>query len=96
MKRSTELSSRVVDEIVQRSRQQNRAICAQYDSIVNRVSAQCENTHHLVDLQKYIDALTVTELVDLRDRLRISADNILFLMDYALLPGGMNEKLGFK
>lgn len=91
MERSRTLDVRLAEYVVLRSRTQAKAVCAQYDSIVSRVSAQSQNTRQLVDLQRYIDSITYTELVDLKERLRVTAENVLFLIENAPLPGGASE-----
>ena len=89
MERSRALEARLAEYVVLRSRTQAKAVCAQYDSIVSRVSAQSQSTRQLVDLQRYIDSITYTELVDLKERLRVTAENVLFLIENAPLPGGV-------
>lgn len=95
MERSRKLDVRLAEYVVLRSRTQAKAVCVQYDSIVSRVSAQSQNTRQLVDLQRYIDSITYTELVDLKERLRVTAENVLFLIENAPLPGGATEAFLF-
>lgn len=48
------------------SRDFNKGICRQYDTIVKRVAQQAENTEELVQMQNYVENLKVGELLQLK------------------------------
>uniref|UniRef100_A0A1I8FV89 DHC_N2 domain-containing protein n=1 Tax=Macrostomum lignano TaxID=282301 RepID=A0A1I8FV89_9PLAT len=79
------LISLLVNNVVTGTRAFCDDICNHYDDIVKRITQQSETTKELVDLQKYVDNLTVDELLDLQAQLKKAAENLLFLMDYAHL-----------
>ncbi|XP_059151071.1 dynein axonemal heavy chain 3-like [Physella acuta] len=76
----------MVKKITDMSSKFNRQICSQYDVIVKKSSYQAENTHELVQLQDYVENLKVGELLQLKNKLEIAVDNMMFLMEYAYLP----------
>ncbi|XP_070559259.1 dynein axonemal heavy chain 3-like isoform X5 [Ptychodera flava] len=86
VERARDLAGIMINKIVVTSRKFNRSICEQYDAIVKKVTSYPETTQALVHLQDYTDSLRVGELLQLKEKLEIAAENLLFLMDYAYLP----------
>lgn len=56
----------MVTNICNMSRDFNKGICKQYDTIVKRVAQQAENTEELVQMQNYVENLKVGELLQLK------------------------------
>lgn len=56
----------MVTNICNMSRDFNKGICRQYDTIVKRVAQQAENTEELVQMQNYVENLKVGELLQLK------------------------------
>ncbi|KAK2157592.1 hypothetical protein LSH36_188g04054 [Paralvinella palmiformis] len=76
----------MISKIVDISRLFNRSICHQYDVIVRKITAQSETTEELVKQQAYVENLYSGELLELREKLFIASQNLMFLMEYAYLP----------
>jgi dynein heavy chain len=51
----------------------------------NRASELPETTAELVELQSYLNECRDVTMYDLREEIRTAAENVLFLMDHALL-----------
>jgi len=84
--RSNMLSNMILRDIVFRSRNVNKSICEQYDTIVTRITTIPDNTEDLVTLMKFLDKLELKELQELKNQLVPAAENLMFLLDYATLP----------
>jgi dynein heavy chain len=56
----------MVTNIANRSRNFNKGICKQYDTMVKKVAQQAENTEELVQMQNYVENLKVGELLQLK------------------------------
>ncbi|EDV21418.1 uncharacterized protein TRIADDRAFT_60039 [Trichoplax adhaerens] len=80
------LINTLVQNIVDKSRKFNRKICNDYNDIVARMTMIPNNTEELVKLSNYTDGLRGGALLKLLDKINIAADNVLFLMDFAILP----------
>ncbi|XP_077987554.1 dynein axonemal heavy chain 3-like isoform X2 [Glandiceps talaboti] len=85
IERARDLAGIMITKIVVTSRKFNRSICEQYDAIVKKVTSYPDTTQALVELQDYTDSLRVGELLQLKEKLEIAAENLLFLMDYSYL-----------
>ena len=83
--RARSLVDRMVNNIAIISRKFNKSLCVAYDVILKKISAQSENTDELVTQMKYVEDLRVGELLLLKDKCAIAAENLMFLMDYASL-----------
>ncbi|CAH1783206.1 unnamed protein product, partial [Owenia fusiformis] len=86
IERARKLANIMITHIINTSRKFNRGMCTQYDNIVKRLTTQAETTEELVKLTAYTDNLRSGELLDLREKLLIAGENLMFLMDYAYLP----------
>ena len=64
--RARDLIEVMTNKIVTTSRGFNRRICAEYDSIVRRITTQSESTQQLVSLQEYLAKLPMGELLQLK------------------------------
>jgi dynein heavy chain len=60
-------------------------ICDIFDEISNRASELPETTAELVELQNYLNECRDVTMCNLKGKIRISAANVLFLMQHALL-----------
>ncbi|KAK6993742.1 dynein heavy chain 3 axonemal, partial [Biomphalaria glabrata] len=76
----------MVGKVTETNNKFDRQICFEYDAIVKRCSYQAENTRELVQLQDYVESLKVVQLLQLKTKLEIAAENLIFLMEYAYLP----------
>uniref|UniRef100_H3ANA7 AAA+ ATPase domain-containing protein n=1 Tax=Latimeria chalumnae TaxID=7897 RepID=H3ANA7_LATCH len=83
--RTHQLANIIINKVVTASEKFNRKICEQYDGIVTKITSIAESTSALVDLQNYADKLRSGELVELKGKLEVAAENFLFLVDYAFL-----------
>ncbi|XP_043569115.1 dynein axonemal heavy chain 3-like [Chiloscyllium plagiosum] len=83
--RTRQLAHIVINKVVSVSEKFNRRICQQYDSIMRKITNKTDSTHKLVQVQNYLDTLRSHEMLQLKDKLDIAAENLLFLMDYASL-----------
>ncbi|XP_065937642.1 dynein axonemal heavy chain 3 isoform X7 [Magallana gigas] len=85
IKRARYLIGIMVTNICNMSRDFNKGICRQYDTIVKRVAQQAENTEELVQMQNYVENLKVGELLQLKDKQEVAGQNLMFLLDYTYL-----------
>ncbi|XP_067861511.1 dynein axonemal heavy chain 3-like [Heptranchias perlo] len=83
--RTRELANIVINKVVTVSEKFNRRICQQYDGIVRKITSIAGSTRKLVQMQNYLDTLRSCELLQLKDKLEIASENLLFLVDYASL-----------
>jgi dynein heavy chain len=60
-------------------------ICDIFDEISNRASELPETTAELVELQNYLNECRDVTMCNLKKKIQISAANVLFLMEHALL-----------
>ncbi|XP_067685210.1 dynein axonemal heavy chain 3-like [Haliotis asinina] len=84
--RARSLIDIMVNKIIATSLNFNRGICKQYDQIVKNSAQQATNTEELVRLIDYVENLKVGELLELKDKLEVAAGNLMFLMEYGILP----------
>ncbi|KAM4676017.1 dynein axonemal heavy chain 3-like [Discoglossus pictus] len=80
-----QLTNIIINKVATTSEKFNRKICQQYDGIVTKITAIAASTFALVDLQNYVDQLRSVELLEIKKKLAVAAENLLFLMDYASL-----------
>ncbi|KAM4746905.1 dynein axonemal heavy chain 3-like [Rhinophrynus dorsalis] len=80
-----QLTNIIINKVATTSEKFNRKICQQYDGIVTKITAIAASTSALVELQDYVDKLRRVELLEIKDKLSVAAENLLFLMDYACL-----------
>eukprot|EP00061_Rhincodon_typus_P010234 g34368.t1 len=80
-----QLAHIIINKVISVSEKFNRRICQQYDSIVRKITNKTDSTHKLVQVQNYTDTLRGHEMLQLKDKLAVAAENLLFLMDYASL-----------
>ena len=66
MKKAQWLTEIMVTHIVDTSRVFNRSICAEYDTIVKKITAQSETTEQLVEQEAYVEFLQTGEMYTLR------------------------------
>ncbi|XP_078090943.1 dynein axonemal heavy chain 3-like [Mustelus asterias] len=83
--RTQKLADIVINKVLTVSEKFNRRICQQYDSIMRKITNTTDSTRKLVQVQNYVDTLRSCEVLQLKDKLDIAAENLLFLMDYASL-----------
>ncbi|XP_073413059.1 dynein axonemal heavy chain 3-like [Dendrobates tinctorius] len=83
--RTRQLTNIIINKVAATSEKFNRKICQQYDDIVTKITAIAESTATLVELQDYILKLRTVELLSIKDKLAVAAENLLFLMDHASL-----------
>ena len=58
-----------------------------FDTMSDRLSQMPESTAELVDQHGYLQICMSDTMAEIRMRIRQTALRILFLMDYAVLPG---------
>ncbi|XP_068084555.1 dynein axonemal heavy chain 3 [Anabrus simplex] len=75
----------LVNYHVDTNRTHNRAICDVFDAMSDRVSEIPETTVDLVALQNYLVECRDVTMFDLKAKIRVTAENVLFLMSYAVL-----------
>ncbi|XP_063786085.1 dynein axonemal heavy chain 3-like [Pseudophryne corroboree] len=80
-----QLTNIIINKVATASQKFNRKICQQYDGIVTKITAIAASTSTLVELQNYVDKLRTVELLEIKEKLSVAAENLLFLMDYASL-----------
>ncbi|XP_063226606.1 dynein axonemal heavy chain 3 [Bacillus rossius redtenbacheri] len=80
-----DLRTNIVDFHTQKSRIHNRGICDVFEAMSDRASEATDTTAQLVELTSYLRQCKDITLPDLRARIRITAQNLLFLMDHAHL-----------
>ncbi|XP_073507678.1 dynein axonemal heavy chain 3-like [Phyllobates terribilis] len=83
--RTRQLTNIIINKVTTTSEKFNRKICQQYDGFVTKITAIAESTSALVELQDDILKLRTVELLKIKDKLAVAAENLLFLMDYASL-----------
>ncbi|KAM4037486.1 dynein axonemal heavy chain 3-like [Anomaloglossus baeobatrachus] len=83
--RTRQLTNIIINKVATTSEKFNRKICQEYDGIVTKITVIAESTSALVELQDYILNLRTVELLKIKDKLAVAAENLLFLMDYASL-----------
>ncbi|KAJ9576848.1 hypothetical protein L9F63_006622, partial [Diploptera punctata] len=81
-----ELRNHLVDYHVNNNRTHNREICDTFDKMSNRASELPETTAELVELQNYINECRDVTMYQLREKIRTTAENVIFLMQHAILP----------
>ncbi|XP_043943753.1 dynein axonemal heavy chain 3-like [Protopterus annectens] len=85
MDRSRQLANIIINKVATVSEKFNRNICKMYDAIVTRITSILESTSALVQLQNYVDKLRSGELIKIKEELEAAAENLMFLIDYAIL-----------
>ncbi|XP_047106954.1 dynein axonemal heavy chain 3 [Schistocerca piceifrons] len=84
-KQVDDLRSFIVDYHVNKNRTHNKGICAVFDEMSDRVREMPKTTAELVELNNYIIECRDVTMFNLKEQIRISAENVLFLMDHAIL-----------
>ncbi|KAK9888347.1 hypothetical protein WA026_000602 [Henosepilachna vigintioctopunctata] len=80
------LRMHIVKYFVDETHNTNRKICDKFDEISTNVSIQTTTVAELVDLYNYIIESRDVTMYNLREQIRRSVENIMFLMDHAHLP----------
>lgn len=62
-------------------------ICAAFDEMSDRVGEMPKTTAELVELTNYINECRDSTMFNLREQIRTTAENVLFLMQHAVLSG---------
>lgn len=60
-------------------------ICDIFDEMLDRASELPETTPELVELQNYLNECREVTMYNLKEKIQIAAENVLFLMQHALL-----------
>ncbi|XP_046404632.1 dynein axonemal heavy chain 3 [Ischnura elegans] len=81
------LRTKTVDYHVLNNRTHNRGICNEFDIMADRASEMPDNTQELVELTNYLTDSREVTMFNLREKIRTAAENVLFLMTHAILPG---------
>ncbi|KAG8235430.1 hypothetical protein J437_LFUL015495 [Ladona fulva] len=81
------LKDSVIEYHVLNNRSHNREICNEFDVMADRASQMPENTPQLVELTNYLRESQDVTMLKLREKIRIAAENVLFLMTHTVLPG---------
>ncbi|CAH2277605.1 Hypothetical predicted protein [Pelobates cultripes] len=80
-----QLTNIIINKVATTSEKFNRKICQQYDGIVTKISTIAASTFALVELQNYVDKLRSVEILEIKDKLAVAAENLFFLLEYASL-----------
>ncbi|KAK4874901.1 hypothetical protein RN001_014261 [Aquatica leii] len=80
------LRMHIVNFYAKGNRTRNRSICDVFDGMSQRVSETTDTVVALVELQNFVAECRDVTMFNLREQIRESAENVLFLMDYAHLP----------
>lgn len=60
-------------------------ICDSFDEMLDRASELPETTAELVELQNYLTECREVTMSNLKEKIQTAAENVLFLMQHALL-----------
>ncbi|KAF5289736.1 hypothetical protein FQA39_LY03653 [Lamprigera yunnana] len=80
------LRGHVIDHFAIGNRTRNRSICDVFDEMSQRASETTESVVEVVELQNYIIECRDVTMFNLKEQIRETAENVIFLMDYAVLP----------
>ncbi|KAB0793663.1 hypothetical protein PPYR_13283 [Photinus pyralis] len=80
-----ELRTHIVEIFIKRNFARNRKICDMFDEMSQRVSESTDTVAALVELQNYVIECRDVTLFNLRESIRETAEDVLFLMNYAHL-----------
>lgn len=75
----------IVNYFIKSNHDHNRHICDTFDEMSQKVSENTETVAELVALQNYVTECRDVTMYNLREQIRKTAENVLFLMDYAHL-----------
>lgn len=79
------LRSYIVNYFIKSNHDHNRYICDKFDEMSQRVSENTETVAELVALQNYVVECRDVTMYNLKELIRKTAENVLFLMDHAHL-----------
>ncbi|XP_045475837.1 dynein axonemal heavy chain 3 [Harmonia axyridis] len=80
------LRTHIVKYFIDDTHTTNRRICDKFDEMSTNVSIQTSTVAELVALQNYIIESRDVTMYNLKEQIRKSVENIMFLMDHAHLP----------
>ncbi|KAK5640705.1 hypothetical protein RI129_009252 [Pyrocoelia pectoralis] len=80
-----ELRTHIVNIFITRNFCRNRKICDVFDEMSQRVSESTDTVAALVELQNYVVECRDVTMFNLRELIRETGEDIIFLMNYALL-----------
>nr|CAI5856319.1 unnamed protein product [Callosobruchus analis] len=81
----TLLRNRIVDHFVKENHDHNRKICDTFDEMSQKVSGSPDTVAELVALQNYVVECRDVTMYNLREQIRKTAENVIFLMEHAQL-----------
>ncbi|VEN60061.1 unnamed protein product, partial [Callosobruchus maculatus] len=81
----TLLRNRIVDHFVKENHDHNRKICDTFDEMSQKVSGSPDTVAELVALQNYVVECRDVTMYNLREQIRKTAENVIFLMEHAHL-----------
>nr|CAD7259656.1 unnamed protein product [Timema shepardi] len=80
-----ELRTFLVDYHITNNHTHNRGICDVFDEMSDRASELPETTAELVELTNYLTECRDVTMYNLKEKIRVTAENVLFLMSHAVL-----------
>ncbi|XP_018322727.1 dynein heavy chain 3, axonemal isoform X2 [Agrilus planipennis] len=75
----------IVDYFINENHNHNRRICDTFDEMSQKVSQTPETVPELVELMNYVAESRDVTMFNLREKIRLTAEYVLFLMECALL-----------
>ncbi|XP_057653134.1 dynein axonemal heavy chain 3 [Diorhabda carinulata] len=79
------LRMKIVNYFILEMRNLNRMICDTFDDMSNKVSGNPDNVADIVELQAYVIECRDVTMYNLREKIRKTAEYVMFLMEFAHL-----------